>query len=271
MNKAEKPGAMIPAGQAGLLFLMQVSKVQNHRATGNSRPVCSAQQRPHERLPGLVRTHLSTRWQAPLHGPTVDAFLSAQRLAGRDEMRRQPIFDSGCGNGESTRSLAVVNRGRLVFGIDRSRHRLGRTGHPHFPVREGNIIWVRGDLPSFWRLALAYGWRLGTHYLLYPNPSPKKAQLRRRWHAHPVFPVLLALGGRIEMRTNWEIYAQEFAYACQVATGRPATIERISALNPVSGFERKYRASGHALYRVVTRGRLAALGGMTEAGSVTRS
>ncbi len=33
---------------------------------------------------------------------------------------------------------------------------------------------------------------------------------------HPIFPTLLALGNTIELRTNWEIYAREFAEAARI-------------------------------------------------------
>ena len=123
------------------------------------------------------------------------------------------MLDSGCGTGASTRALARAHPDCLVIGVDKSVARLGRTGASAFPHREGNAVWLRAELSSFWRLALQAGWALERHYLLYPNPWPKPGQLQRRWHGHPVFPELLRLGGRLELRCNWEIYALEFAAA----------------------------------------------------------
>jgi tRNA (guanine-N7-)-methyltransferase len=139
----------------------------------------------------------------------------------------------------------------LVVGVDKSSERLLRTGARSFPHREGNAVWLRADLTTFWRLALQAGWRLHRHYILYPNPWPKPGALQRRWHAHPVFPDLIRLGGLLEMRCNWEPYALEFAAAVNRVLEmniKPGTPEK---LLPVSPFERKYRNSGHRIYSVV--------------------
>jgi tRNA (guanine-N7-)-methyltransferase len=91
-------------------------------------------------------------------------------------------------------------------------------------------------------------------YLLYPNPSPKPEHLKRRWHAHPIFPTLLACAETLELRTNWAIYAQEFALALQSCGWRAVQepLPLAQALSaPISNFEAKYAASGHALWRVL--------------------
>ena len=139
----------------------------------------------------------------------------------------------------------------LVVGVDKSSARLARSGAESFPHREGNAVWLRAELTTFWRLALQAGWRLHHHYILYPSPWPKPGQLQRRWHAHPVFPDLLRLGGRLEMRCNWEPYALEFATAVNRVLGTntiPGTVAKLPVLSP---FERKYRNSGHRIYSVV--------------------
>lgn len=202
----------------------------------------------HERLPGLLARHLAEPWRAPPHGPTVAAFAALEGLlGGRQE---GVVLDAGCGTGESTRLIARRWPERLVIGVDKSVERLRRGGMVKFPHREENAVWLRADLASFWRLAHEAGWRLHRHFLLYPNPWPKPSQLQRRWHAHPVFPVMLGLGGRLEMRCNWRVYADEFAFAVNRVLGagvRPVVLEVSAALSP---FERKYCASGHPLYSV---------------------
>ena len=87
------------------------------------------------------------------------------------------------------------------------------------------------------------------HCIFYPNPWPKAEHLGRRWHGHPRFADLLRLGGRLELRTNWPVYAQEFAHALQVA-GHAATLGVVAApeAEPISPFERKYALSGHTLW-----------------------
>ena len=62
---------------------------------------------------------------------------------------------------------------------------------------------------------------------------------------------MLGLGGRLEMRCNWSVYAAEFAFSIHRLTGLTARPVTVAAGDPLSPFERKYRDSGHALYSVI--------------------
>ena len=67
-----------------------------------------------------------------------------------------------------------------------------------------------------------------------------------------VFPLLPRLAPETELRTNWRIYAEEFARAWEILGLPRPEVERIevdpgAALTP---FERKYALSGHDLWRV---------------------
>jgi tRNA G46 methylase TrmB len=217
---------------------------------GMSSAVTSRQRTIHPGLDAAIKKHLQSRWQQPLHAASTAAFEQAAQLAGEEQLQRPLILDSGCGTGESTRAIASHESRSLVFGIDRSIHRLRKTGHAIFPARENNIIWVRAELTTFWRLAVGSAWELSRHYLLYPNPYPKPSQLGRRWHAHPVFPVLLALGGELELRCNWSIYALEFARAIEYVTGVAVPVKPFKAVHPLSSFERKYSASDLQLFQL---------------------
>ena len=215
-----------------------------------SASVRSGQAQPHERLPEVLARHREAPWRAPVPGHTAAAFEQVCRLLRAGESDRL-VLDSGCGSGVSSRLLGEQLPGHVVIGIDRSAARLQRCGAHASARRQGNCIWVRAELAAFWRLAGRAGWRLRRHYLLYPNPWPKARHLRRRWHAHPVFPDLLRLGGRLEMRCNWRVYADEFAVAVGLLTGLGVQPERLRIDRPCSPHERKYLASGHALYAVV--------------------
>lgn len=218
-------------------------------ARAASRPVVSNQRGVHPRLVERVRRHLENPWQHPLHRPTLDAF-DALIPVLESRAGRPLVLDSGCGSGASTRVLARRHPDALVLGVDRSASRLARDGHRRLPHGEGNALWLRAELATLWRLLHAAGHRPTHHYLLYPNPWPKAVHLQRRWHAHPAFADLLALGGRLEMRCNWKTYAEEFAQALTLATGEEHRVERIVSANPVTPFERKYLASGHPLFAV---------------------
>ena len=219
----------------------------NHMA--DSGLVTSSQTGVHPHLEQLVQRHLQTPWEQPLHRPTVDAYQQLKET-GVLASDRPLMLDSGCGTGKSTKNLAHLYPKHLVLGVDRSQARLAR-GENCRPVDAiGNCILVRAELATFWRLLADDGQSPENHFIFYPNPWPKPGHLSRRWHGHPVFPELLSLGGEIELRCNWEIYALEFALAVGIATGKTLDVARIQPDHGVSLFEEKYLERGHPLFSV---------------------
>ena len=214
--------------------------------------VSSSQAGVHPHLEKHVRRHLISPWSQPLHGPTLEVFreLEESRVVGDG---RPVILDSGCGTGGSTRRLADMYPDHLVIGVDQSLVRLGKSGVDSSVLKSDNYLLARAELASFWRLLCGAGHGMQKHYLLYPNPWPKPGHVQRRWHAHPVFPWLLALGGEIEMRCNWEIYALEFAEAVRIATGETVEVKRFQPAEGISPFEIKYAGRGHPLFSVVVK------------------
>ncbi|UXI67075.1 hypothetical protein [Tahibacter amnicola] len=111
---------------------------------------------------------------------------------------------------------------------------------------------MRCDLVDFWTLAARAGWRFHCQYFLYPNPWPKPEQVQRRWHAHPILPAILACSRRTVLRTNWAIYAQEWAQTLQ-QLGWETNLHTIACTSPdeaLTPFEQKYALSGHTLWQV---------------------
>ena len=212
--------------------------------------VSSSQAGVHPQLDKYVRRHLASPWSQPLHPPTLEVFRKLEKL-GVFESGRPLVLDSGCGTGHSTKKLAASYPDHLVIGVDQSLARLGKSGVTSVVLHHDNYVLTRAELATFWRLLYEAGHALRKHYLLYPNPWPKPGHLQRRWHAHPVFPWLLALGGEIELRCNWEIYALEFAAAVQVATGKTVEVKRHRPARGISPFEVKYLERGHVLYSVI--------------------
>jgi tRNA G46 methylase TrmB len=207
----------------------------------NSREVTSTQTRPHPRLGEIVRRHLHVPYRRE---PGTAGRAAFATVAGR--LAAAPfVLDAGCGTGASTLVLARALPDQFVLGIDKSASRLGTARESAIP---GNAMHLRCDLVDFWQLAAAAGVRCARQYLLYPNPWPKPELLKRRWHAHPALPAILALGGAIELRTNWRIYAEEFAQSLRIA-GRDVDCEEFVPEAAASPFEAKYLASGHRLWR----------------------
>lgn len=214
----------------------------------NSRPVISNQSGIHDQLRALVEKHARSPYLRPVavnNQLAFDEAISAWQAAGTQPL----IIDAGCGVGLSTRQLAQQYPDAFVIGIDQSADRLSREVRWQGPLPD-NFIQVRADVVDFWRLMHAADIRPSRHYLLYPNPWPKKSQLARRWHGHPIFPTLLSLGGAIECRSNWKIYIEEFAAAASQLNAKPFHCEAFEGEWPaLTPFEEKYRASGHSLWR----------------------
>ncbi len=228
----------------------------------NSRPVTSNQPDINEQLPDRVRRHASTPFQKPISAATGAAFersIALWQAAGAPPL----IVDAGCGVGLSTRRLAARHPDAFVIGIDQSADRLQRDIRWQGRMPD-NFTTVRADLVDYWRLLQAHGIHPRRHYLLYPNPWPRKQHLGRRWHGHPVFPALVALGGQLECRSNWKTYVDELAIALRLLTRFDVQTEQFmpDADGPLTPFEEKYAASGHTLWRC----RVALTDGRGEAG-----
>ncbi|WP_186408045.1 tRNA (guanine(46)-N(7))-methyltransferase TrmB [Candidatus Accumulibacter aalborgensis] len=217
---------------------------------GNSRLPASAQTGPHEHLSLLLDRHSRSVFRKPCADYNRVAFTESferfQRLAPGAPL----LLDSCCGVGESSFVLAGEFPDHYVIGVDQSASRLARR-RSSGADRPPNLDLVRADVVDYWRLLHDAGVRLARHYLLYPNPWPKIGHLSRRWHGHPVFPAMLALGGVLECRSNWPIYLAEHCFAVQRLTQRPAVYQPYLPDRPITPFERKYLDSGHRLWRAV--------------------
>ena len=226
-----------------------------------ARAVTTNQTDIYDKLEEAVRKYASTEYLRPIADHTRTAFAEAEKFVLNFYEQKIPykvILDSGCGTGESTLNIALTNPGIPVIGIDKSAARLTKAGGAGngtatFPQ---NAFLVRAELLDFWRLALekvkAGQWHIPYHALYYPNPWPKQSEATRRFHLHPIFPTLLQLGDAIELRTNWEIYAREFAEAAPIAAPERAIArEPFDPERPVTAFERKYKEARQQLWRVL--------------------
>lgn len=271
--------------------------------------VTSNQETIHKDLEEVVRKYARTTFLRPIAEHTREAFAEAEEFVRKfyeiatSSAKADPgpststsagsvshsgtftkavILDSGCGTGESTIHIARRFPNIPVIGIDKSFARLNKAGNPSQTAGEDvppNAFWIRAELLDFWRLALdrvnAGEWTIPYHAVYYPNPWPKQSEATRRFHMHPIFPTLLALGGVTELRTNWEIYAREFAEAARivlsecteagtvtemgVATAAGMTSEAAMTIKcepfdpaaPETAFERKYKEARQTLWRVI--------------------
>mmetsp|Transcript_4651 Transcript_4651/g.8916 ORF Transcript_4651/g.8916 Transcript_4651/m.8916 type:complete len:325 (+) Transcript_4651:75-1049(+) len=191
-------------------------------------------------LKEIVQKHCSTLYmfleKKPIAKHTKAAF---DEISTFVDPSKKIILDSGCGTARSTLLLGDMYTDHTVIGIDRSFVRLSRSTIAKqddgdmdllldstiptenslrpFQAVSSNVLLVRAELVDFWRCCWNAGWNISQHYILYPNPYPKKNRVKKRFYAHPSFPLLLKLGGDITLRSNWEGYLKEFADSVKYA------------------------------------------------------
>lgn len=217
--------------------------------SGQVRAVTTNQTGVFEGLEALVRRYMESEFLRPIAEHTRRTFDEADKLVQKRSC--EVVLDSGCGTGKSSAVLARKFPECTVVAVDKSEFRLSKARE--FPE---NAFRFRAELLDFWRLALAANWRIKFHALYYPNPWPKASEARRRFHLSPIFPTLLRLSKAHELRTNWRIYAEEFALAAEIAgaeLGLKAALEEFMPEVPESAFEAKYHGAGQNLYRVWVR------------------
>lgn len=268
--------------------------------------VTSNQTDIYKNLEQVVRKYATTCFLRPVADHTREAFAEALRFIEEFHKNRETsdrekctdertaatpfeiVLDSGCGTGESTLHLARKFPNVPVIGVDKSAMRLNKAGNIHQLEQLSetassqseqaipeNAFWVRAELLDFWRLTLdavnAGALKILHHAVFYPNPWPKENEATRRFHLHPIFPTMMALSPVTELRTNWEIYAREFAEASRilgdiasqnslnVSAALPAIACSSSAIasepfdpvHPETAFERKYKEARQQLWRVL--------------------
>lgn len=222
--------------------------MSNEAPVGDSKAIVSNQQGIHDNLEAIVQKHLSHDFKKPFNQHTLDAFADANK---RVQAHKGPIIlDACCGVGQSTRILAKRNPDALVIGVDKSANRLTRQIDDNWQV--DNYLLVRADLNDFFRLVVEHQWPVTEHFILYPNPWPKSKHIGRRWHGAAVFPYIVKIGQQITLRSNWQLYLEEFAFAAELACKQTqlTTVNDSESLTP---FEAKYHASGQTCWQLTVR------------------
>jgi tRNA G46 methylase TrmB len=212
----------------------------------NSHEIVTNQEGVHEHLDEIVAKHIKHAFQKPYQQHSIDGFKAVETQIG--QANKPVIFDSCCGVGDSTINLAKLHPNHFVIGMDKSGHRLNKNdAYEQHGV--DNFMLLRTDLNDFWRLALEAQLTIEKHYILYPNPWPKAKHIQRRWHGSAVFPTIFALGGELEMRSNWRLYLDEFAQALSLVD-KASSVNEFMPEQAMTPFERKYQASGQALFKL---------------------
>lgn len=221
---------------------------------GDSKAIVTNQPGIHEKLADIVQKHLTHPSKKPFQAHTLKAFgLANERvLAHKGEI----ILDSCCGVGQSTRLLAKQNPQALVIGVDKSAHRIERNDEELTATTDtqgvDNFMLIRADLNDFYRLVKQANWLVSKHYILYPNPWPKAKHIKRRWHGSAVFPEIVSIGKEIILRSNWQLYLEEFQFSASIAK-RSGDISQVQDQQPLTPFEAKYQASGQVCWQLTVK------------------
>ena len=211
----------------------------------NSRSVNSNQAGIHENLDKLVVKHIQSSYQKPIQAHNLEAFDHlTDKLKSNDYQRI--ILDSCCGTAMSTFILAEQNSDALVIGLDRSFARLNKQNQNGAHLE--NCLLLRANCEDIWRLCIDHGIVFNEHHILYPNPYPKSVHLKRRWHGHPVFPILSKLAKFTRLRSNWLTYLEEYARAWELVTQRRYEVSEVKVTQPLTLFEKKYAKSSQPIY-----------------------
>jgi tRNA G46 methylase TrmB len=211
-----------------------------------SRTISTNQTGVHQNLHKVVTRQLASASQKPLSTHTQQAFQDAVNWLG--DWQGELILDSCCGVGESTVNIAQAHPNARIIGIDKSALRTDK--HQAYASTLQNYLVLRADLSDFLRLLVLSDKKLTKHYLLYPNPYPKSAHLQRRWYATSALKDILKLGGILEVRSNWQLYIQEFSAALTISnvSHQIGVFESDKAITP---FERKYWQSGQSSWQLL--------------------
>ena len=211
-----------------------------------SRTISTNQVGIHQNLHKVVARQLANTSQKPLSAHTEQAYQEANNWLG--DWQGELILDSCCGVGESTVNIAQAHPNARVIGIDKSALRTDK--HQAYASSLQNYIVLRADLNDFLRLLVLHNRKLTKHYLLYPNPYPKSAHLQRRWYATSALKDMLSLGGTLEVRSNWQLYIQEFSAALAIANVN-SHLSLFENDHPITPFERKYWQSGQSSWQLL--------------------
>ena len=211
-----------------------------------ARTISTNQTGIHPNLEKVVTRHLNSNSQKPFSEHTKLAF--ANTLEWLNGWQGKLILDSCCGVGESTANIAELHPDAKIIGIDKSALRTDK--HQSYAANLDNYLIIRADLNDFLRLLVLENILLYKHYLLYPNPYPKSAHLQRRWYASSALTDIIKLGGTLEVRSNWQLYIQEFSQALQIAKIHHL-VNEYTQEPAITPFERKYWLSGQKSWQLI--------------------
>jgi tRNA G46 methylase TrmB len=214
-----------------------------------SKIITSLQDGIHENLEKSLKRYNLSNYVRPKRSFSDDNLSKIKNWLKGDSF----IFDIGCGIGESSYNLSKLYPDTKILGIDKSISRLDRNNS--FKVSNANILLIQDDM--FDLIPLLYAElkeKVLSVHIYYPNPWPKKSQLKRRIHANPIAPFLFELSNNFYLRSNWKIYLDEFSKSFEFYKGVKSQVVEVEEFSGyLTPFEKKYHLSDQAIYELIIR------------------
>lgn len=118
------------------------------------------------------------------------------------------VLEIGCGHGHFLTAYAEAHPRELCVGVDISLDRIGRARKKRDRAGLANLHFIRGEAREFLS-ALPAGTRIGSIFILFPDPWPKRRHHKNRL-LEPGFLNALAErtapGAPLYFRTDYEPY-----------------------------------------------------------------
>jgi len=201
----------------------------------------------------LAYDELLPRFGVPFSRETID--LGA--IFGRPNPK---ILEVGSGMGETTAAIAGAHPEHDFLAVE--VHVPGIGGLLKLIAQQGlsNVRVVRHDAVEVVEHMIAPGALFGAH-VFFPDPWPKKRHHKRRLLQRAFVHSLaerLALGGYLHAATDWEEYAAAILETFRAEPLLVNTAQEYAprpAYRPITKFERRGLARGHAVWDVIFRRR----------------
>lgn len=188
----------------------------------------------------------------PRYGVAADAPLDWRAVFGRTA---PVVLEIGFGMGETTAAIAAAQPQVDFLGVEMHLPGVGALLRRIDSANLGNVRVVRRDAVEV--VGMIEPGSLSGIHVFFPDPWPKKRHHKRRL-LQPAFAHALAMrlapGGYLHVATDWQPYADEML---GVLSAEPLLVNTCDgfaprpAWRPLTKFERRGLARGHAVFDVL--------------------
>lgn len=170
-------------------------------------------------------------------------------------LRVAPVeVDLGCGDGRFLAARATEHPDRDFVGVERLLGRVRSTCRKAAFRSLTNVRVIRVEIASAVEYLMPPG-SVDTFHLLFPDPWPKRRHQRRRVVTPQLLEAIaraLKPGGMLHLATDQRDYFEQMLRLTRESGAFEQEREQQAAF-PETTFEKRFRATGEQIYRVVLR------------------